>query len=134
MGMTRSARVEELADRFWHVATATWGTLAEQDVLRGAFQLAIWELSEGDGDPHDDEFASFSDDAKDQAEDWISDLTGAVDLNFIHLALTSDVAQDQIIRIAAGGGGCIVPEASSVMVWSMMAFGLGWLQRRRRNG
>ena len=125
MDKVTDAQFEELADRYFQTAANN------TDKEAGAFQLALWELVHGDGDIDNgivSQASNFTGSAIDLADDYLDSLTGTyIDLTTTAIALTYNGRQDQLMQVT------LVPEASSVVVWSMMALGLGccWYQRRK---
>lgn len=156
MDSTRAAHLETIADNYFSLAVSAtdnpWGT-KEQEAA--AFQLAAWEVVFGDyftaGKNAAGDYigivnglwksGSYSSAAENLAKTWLTKLLDgdlSDNLNRKTLALVSapvydangnllqEGHQDQIMQI-------VNPEASSIVLWSVMGIGLVWWYGRRRD-
>jgi len=131
MTAQQAARVETLADNFFGLAatseSVTAGYTGAEEA--GAFQLALWEIIYGDYNASNGTVGSsgFTANARTLADVWLTQLVNnqlSDNAALRTLALVRSGRQDQIIQV-------VVPEASTVVVWSIMVLGLAWSYRRR---
>jgi hypothetical protein len=124
MSVAKSLNVEKLADNYF--ATAVSGTALQA----GAFQYALWEIIHGDSNVATNINGSFwgiSAAARTLAGTYLAALGGLSDLAGTKaLAIVKNGKQDQLIQVS------VVPEFTSVVVWSMLGGLAGVVLYRRR--
>ncbi len=124
MTAAEALAVEKLADAYF--ALSATGTA----VQAGAFQYALWEIIHGDSNVAtmiNGSFWGISAAARTLAGTYLASLGSLTDKpETISLALVNNGRQDQLIQVA------VVPEFTSIVVWTMFAGMAGCVLHRRR--